>query len=234
MLTKNQIDEISNFIYKMPDAFYECQKHLDEGDITAAMELLRGSETAPKSWSRDIYSMAYMVGIDNLKMIICSYFVFIKSPKRYKNFGVNLHSMMEFNAKFLSDWSKLLNYLGLKNQKNLFLAAYALILLIFCELIFLKYPHSLKHIVGFSDMSFDRILQRRFDISLFGVLLKLAGWESDRLTREEVLVLKYFKILLSYEASTAKFFDFGIDRITDVSVHASADMVINLKKALRK
>ena len=142
--------------------------------------------------------------------------------------------MMEFNAKFLSDCSKLLNYLGLKNQKNLFLAAYALILLIFCELIFLKYPHSLKHIVGFSDMSFDRILQRRFDISLFGVLLKLAGWESDRLTREEVLVLKYFKILLSYEASTAKFFDFGIDRITDVSVHASADMVINLKKALRK
>ncbi|WXG60326.1 hypothetical protein VB002_01065 [Campylobacter concisus] len=45
MLTKNQIDEISNFIYKMPDAFYECQKHLDEGDITAAMELFRGSET---------------------------------------------------------------------------------------------------------------------------------------------------------------------------------------------
>ena len=248
MLTKNQIDEISNFIYKMPDAFYECQKHLDEGDITAAMELLRGSETfkayfativnlgdfGVQNHTRDIYAMAYPLGIDNLKMIICSYFVFIKSPKRYKNFGVNLHSMMEFNAKFLSDWSKLLNYLGLKNQKNLFLAAYALILLIFCELIFLKYPHSLKHIVGFSDMSFDRILQRRFDISLFGVLLKLAGWESDRLNKEEVLVLKYFKILLSYEASTAKFFDFGIDRITDVSVHASADMVINLKKALRK
>ena len=248
MLTKNQIDEISNFIYTMPDVFYECQKHLDESDITAAMELFRGDEVfkayfttvikfgdfALKSWSRDIYLMAYMVGIDNLKMIICSYFVFIKSPKRYKNFGVNLYSMMEFNAKFLSDWSKLLNYLGLKNQKNLFLAAYALILLIFCELIFLKYPHSLKHIVGFSDMSFDRILQRRFDISLFGVLLKLAGWDSDRLNREEVLVLKYFKILLSYEASTANFFDFGIDRITDVSVHASADMVINLKKALRK
>jgi len=54
------------------------------------------------------------------------------------------------------------------------------------------------------------------------------------MTAPKGAVLKYFKILLSYEASTAKFFDFGIDRITDVSVHASADMVINLKKALRK
>ena len=89
MLTKNQIDEISNFIYKMPDAFYECQKHLDEGDITAAMELFRGSETfkayfativnlgdfGVQNHTRDIYAIAYPLGIDNLKMIICSYFV---------------------------------------------------------------------------------------------------------------------------------------------------------------
>lgn len=248
MLTKNQIDEILNFVYTMPENFYECQKCLDESDITAAMELFRGSETfkayfatvvnlgdfGPKNNSRDIYAMAYSVGIDNLKMIICSYFIFIKSPKKYKNFGVNLHSMMEFNAKFLSDWSKLLAYLGLKNQRHLFLASYALILLIICEIIFLKYPYSLKHIVEFSDMSFDRILQRRFKISLFEVLLRLAGWDVKRLNREENLVLDYFKILLSFEASTTKFFDFGIDKITDISVHASADMVINIKKALRK
>jgi len=75
MLTKNQIDEISNFIYKMPDAFYECQKHLDEGDITAAMELFRGDEVfkayfttviklgdfALKSWSKDIYLITCII-----------------------------------------------------------------------------------------------------------------------------------------------------------------------------
>lgn len=132
MLTKNQIDEISNFIYKMPDAFYECQKHLDEGDITAAMELLRGSETfkayfativnlgdfGAQNHTRDIYAMAYPLGIDNLKMIICSYFVFIKSPKRYKNFGVNLHSMMEFNAKFLSELEQTFKLSWAKKSKK--------------------------------------------------------------------------------------------------------------------
>lgn len=248
MLTKNQIDEILNFIYSMPESFYKSQQYLDNGDITAAIDLFGSSETFKayfvtvvnlgdfgiKNNSRDIYAIAYLLGIDNLKMIICSYFTFIKSPKKYENFGVNLHSMMEFNAKFLSDWSKLLAYLGLKNQRHLFLASYALILLIICEIVFLKYPYSLKHIVEFSDMSFDRILQRRFKISLFEVLLRLAGWDVKRLNREENLVLDYFRILLSYEVSTTKFFDFGIDKITDISVHASADMVINIKKALRK
>ncbi|WP_298035631.1 hypothetical protein, partial [uncultured Campylobacter sp.] len=92
----------------------------------------------------------------------------------------------------------------------------------------------LKHIVDFSDMSFDRILQRRFQISLFEVLLKLADWDIRKLNTEEKLILDYFRILLSFEASTTKFFDFGIDKIMDISVHASADMVINVKKALRK
>lgn len=248
MLAKNQIDEILNFIYSMPESFYKSQQYLDNGDITAAIDLFGSSETFKayfvtvvnlgdfgiKNQSRDIYAIAYLLGIDNLKMIVCSYFIFIKSPKKYENFGVNLHSMMEFNAKFLSDWNKLLAYLGLKNQRHLFLASYALILLIICEIVFLKYPYSLKHIVEFSDMSFDRILQRRFKISLFEVLLRLAGWDVKRLNREENLVLDYFKILLSFEASTTKFFDFGIDKITDISIHASADMVINIKKALRK
>ena len=248
MLTKNQIDEILNFIYSMPESFYKSQQYLDNGDITAAIDLFGSSETFKASFvtvvnlgdfgiknnSRDIYAIAYLLGIDNLKMIVCSYFIFIKSPKKYENFGVNLHSMMEFNAKFLSDWSKLLAHLGLKNQRYLLLASYALILLIICEIIFLKYPYSLKHIVDFSDMSFDRILQRRFQISLFEVLLKLADWDIRKLNTEEKLILDYFRILLSFEASTTKFFDFGIDKIMDISVHASADMVINVKKALRK
>ena len=126
--------------------------------------------------------------------------------------------MMDFNAKFLSDWSKLLAHLGLKKQKYLLIASYALILLIICEIIFLKYPYSLKHIVDFSDMSFDRILQRRFQISLFEVLLKLADWDAKKLNTEEKLILDYFRILLSFEASTTKFFDFGIDKITDISI----------------
>lgn len=248
MLTKNQIDEILNFIYSMPESFYKSQQYLDNGDITAAIDLFGSSETFKvyfvtvvnlgdfgiKNNSRDIYAIAYLLGIDNLKMIICSYFIFIKSPKKYENFGVNLHSMMEFNAKFLSDWSKLLAHLGLKKQKYLLIASYALILLIVCEIIFLKYPYSLKHIVDFSDMSFDRILQRRFQISLFEVLLKLADWDAKKLNTEEKLILDYFRILLSFEASTTKIFDFGIDKITDISIHASADMVINIKKALRK
>jgi len=66
------------------------------------------------------------------------------------------------------------------------------------------------------------------------VLLKLAGWDIKKLSMEEILVLDYFKILLSYEASLTKFFDFGIDKITDISIHALADMVVNVKKALRK
>ena len=248
MLTKNQIDQILNFIYVMPESFSKSQQFLDNGDITAAINLFEGSKIFKtyfitvvnlgdfgiKNQSKDIYAIAYLLGIDNLKMIICSYFIFMKSPKKYENFSVTLHSIMEFNAKFLSDWSKLLAHLGLKNQKNLFLAAYVLIFLIICEIIFLKYPYSLKHIVKFSDMSFDRILQRRYQISLFEVLLKLAGWDIKKLSMEEILVLDYFKILLSYEASLTKFFDFGIDKITDISIHALADMVVNVKKALRK
>ena len=96
MLTKNQIDEILNFIYVMPESFSKSQQCLDNGDITAAINLFEGSEIFKtyfitvvnlgdfgiKNQSKDIYEIAYLLGIDNLKMIICSYFYLYEIPKK--------------------------------------------------------------------------------------------------------------------------------------------------------
>ena len=50
------------------------------------------------------------------------------------------------------------------------------------------------------------------------------------------MIEKCFTILklLSYEASRPEFYEFGIDKILDVSVHADMQSIIFIKKALQK
>ena len=81
---------------------------------------------------------------------------------------------------------------------------------------------------------YNKILQKRYGFSLWEIVLKAMNMEQNSLSEDDRKMLYYFKILLSYEASRPEFYEFGIDKILDVSVHADMQSIIFIKKAIQK
>ena len=248
MIPQEQIDKILENIFNVHETSDRCEELLSIGDISAVIEnfstdktfkayfltLARAADFGVDTDGKDIVAISHLLGVDMLRMIIYSYFIFLKTPKQWKIFDISTLQLAEFNAKFLSVWNKLLGYLQLKNQRNLTIASYMLINIILCELVFSSYSYSFDEIISLTDTSYDKILQRGYDISLFDTACKAAGWDMQKLTMKEIEVIGYLKILLAYEFCQPEFYDFGFNKILDVSIHASAEMTIALKKALQR
>lgn len=175
-----------------------------------------------------------MLGIDLFRSIVLSYFIFLKSPKTYRVFNLKIIDLIEFNSKILSDWIRIINTFDDKYRSYLPFASYSLACLIICEKIFSMYPYPVSDIVLYSDVSYNKILQKRYGFSLWEIILKAMNMERNSLSEDDRKMLYYFKILLSYEASRPEFYELGIDKILDVSVHADMQSIIFIKKALQK
>ena len=140
---------------------------------------------------------------------------------------------MRFNDEDI-EYFKSLNTFDDKFRAYLPFASYSLACLIICEKLFSMYPYPVSDIVLYSDVSYNKILQKRYGFSLWEIVLKAMNMEQNSLSEDDRKMLYYFKILLSYEASRPEFYEFGIDKILDVSVHADMQSIIFIKKALQK
>ncbi|MCD8213523.1 MAG: hypothetical protein LUC34_05695 [Campylobacter sp.] len=246
MPLKEQIDKILEHIFHKNETLDKCEELLSSGDIAAVIEifnsdkafkayfltLMKVSDFGVDSRSKDLAIVSHMLGVDVLRMIIHSYFVFLKSPKQWGIFKISTLELVEFNARFLSDWNKLLNYLKLKNHRNLTIASYMLINIILCELVFSSYKYSFGEIVTLTDVSYDKIFRQYQEGGFFETACQAADWDMNKLTMRDKEIVEYIKILLYYEFSRPEFYRFGFHKISDVSVQASVETAIVIKKAL--
>ena len=248
MLSRELIEKNVDIVLQMPSLFDKVEQCLITGDLVAASAILENTASFRVYFEsvfkrikfeipydgKDITVAANMLGIDLFRSIVLSYFIFLKSPKTYRVFNLKIIDLIEFNSKILSDWVRIINTFDDKFRAYLPFASYSLACLIICEKLFSMYPYPVSDIVLYSDVSYNKILQKRYGFSLWEIVLKAMNMEQNSLSEDDQKMLYYFKILLSYEASRPEFYECGIDKILDVSVHADMQSIIFIKKAIQK
>ena len=231
MLSKELIEKNVDFVLQMPTLFEKIEHFLLAGNVTEAVATLQNIASFKTYFSsifkrakfdipydgNDLVVIANMLGIDTFRAIVLSYFIFLKSPKIYKVFNFKIVDLIELNAKILSDWLKILNSFKEKHYNYLSLAPYSIACIIVCENLFSKYPSCMSDVISYSDVSYNKILQKKYGFSL---------WDKE--------MLCFFEILLSYESSRPEFYDFGVDKILDINVYPEMQTIIFIKKALQK
>jgi len=69
---------------------------------------------------------------------------------------------------------------------------------------------------------------------IWDIIFKAMKMDEQALSKIDKKMLSCFEILLSYEASKPEFYEFGIDKILDISVYPDMQTIIFIKKALQK
>lgn len=248
MLSRELIEKNVDFVLQMPSLFKKIEHSLSVNNLVEAVNILenitpfktyfnstlkRAKFDIPYDGS-DIMVAANMLGIDIFRAIVLSYFIFLKSPKIYKIFNLKIVDLIELNAKILSDWLKILDAFEERNCNYLLLAPYSLACLIVCENLFSRYPSSMTEIILYSDVSYNKILKKRYDFNIWDIIFKAMRMDEQALSKIDKKMLYCFEILLSYEASRPEFYEFGIDKILDISVYPDMQTIVFIKKALQK
>ena len=92
----------------------------------------------------------------------------------------------------------------------------------------------MSDVISYSDVSYNKILQKKYGFSLWDIFLKAMNMNKQSLSKIDKEMLCFFEILLSYESSRPEFYDFGVDKILDINVYPEMQTIIFIKKALQK
>ena len=244
MLSKELIEKNVDFVLQMPTLFEKIEHFLLAGNLTEAVTTLQNIASFKTYFSsifkrakfdisydgNDLVVIANMLGIDTFRVIVLSYFIFLKSPKIYKVFNFKIVDLIELNAKILSDWLKILNSFKEKRYSYLSLAPYSMACIIVCENLFSKCPSCMSDVISYSDISYNK----KHGFSLWDIFLKAMNMNKQSLSKIDKEMLCFFEILLSYESSRPEFYDFGVDKILDINVYPEMQTIIFIKKDLQK
>ncbi|WP_103604546.1 hypothetical protein [Campylobacter concisus] len=248
MLSKELIEKNVDFVLQMPTLFEKVERFLLAGNLTEAVTTLQNIASFKTYFNsifkrakfdipydgNDLVVIANMLGIDTFRAIVLSYFIFLKSPKIYKVFNFKIVDLIELNAKILSDWLKVLNSFKEKRYSYLSLAPYSIACIIVCENLFSKFPSCMSDVISYSDVSYNKILQKKYGFNILDIFLKAMNMNKQSLSKIDKEMLCFFEILLSYESSRPEFYDFGVDKILDINVYPEMQTIIFIKKALQK
>lgn len=244
MLSKEQIDKILEHVSTVPEILIKCEEALDDEGIDAALKILDADKTFRAYFFavvkkadlevdmsvQDMSVIANLMGAELFRVLVRSYGIFLKSPKKWKIFNINAVALAELFARLISDWLKLLKHIRKKNIRNLMLVPNMLLNFIVCELVFANFTHEFDEIIKKTDLSYDKILKNLYGIGLFESACKAAGWDLARVSVIDRRIVGYLQLLLVHEFGGGKFSEFNFSKVLNLEPVASFEMTLDFKR----
>ena len=246
MLFLDQADKILRHVLNTPEVVLKFQDALNIGDTQAAIGALQTdkmfrvyfSAVAKKGgfcaseYPQNLSDFIKSAGEDIFRAVVISYAFFLKSPKSWKIFNIDAMKLVEFNARILADWVKILTHIRKKNAKNLALASSASLIFIVCELAFAD-RENLEQIIKISDLSYDKILRNSWGKGLLKIACEAVDWDFNKVSVINRRVIYYFELLLIYELQKPEFRAFKFSEVMALQSGASYEMVLDFNRAMR-